>query len=203
MTRSPSFFWSAIAALAAGVAWLTLGMESVARPHPERCRDVLLLVPWVLTLLVLVGIHRLQRERSGAVGTFSFALLAGTMLLVAVGQAAVVAGAASLTWLAFPLGLIGWTLGMVLFGIAIVRANMLPAWCGVAVALAELLVVATGVALSPLVPLSDYGSYSGALAHGVIWTAIGLALLGHPAARVEKTRSTQPYRLELGHEGEA
>ena len=45
-----------------------------------------------------------------------------------------------------------------------------------ALALSEPPAVLAGLALSPIVPLSESGSYSGAVAHGIVWLAVGSVL---------------------------
>ena len=191
MSTSAFARWGAIAALAAGAAWIALSLDSILRPHPERYRDALFVVPFALSLLSVIGVHALQRERAGRLGRLGFWATVATMLAALVGQIAIVAQISALEWLAFPVGLLGWTAGMALFGIATARAGVLPRWCGAALALSEPLAVVAGLALSPIVPLSESGSYSGAIAHGVVWLAVGSVLRSRQGLP-SRGRSGQP-----------
>lgn len=47
---------------------------------------------------------------------------------------------------------------------------------GALIALSEPLTVLAGLALSPLSPLSGFGDYFGAIAHGLIWLTTGATL---------------------------
>jgi hypothetical protein len=158
---------------AAGLAWLALGVESIVRPDPRDYRDIAFLVPWCLTLAGVIALERLQRARLGRVGRIGFVGLVVAMLAVIAGSVALMLG---LTDTHFMFAVPPWILTMAVFGGATARAGVVPRWVGVALALTEPLTIATGVALSPWVPLAEHGGFSGAVAHGVIFLSIARAL---------------------------
>lgn len=167
-------------AAAAGVAWFALGTESILRPDPAAYRDVAFLVPWVLTLGTLVALHRLQRHALGRVGRASFGLLVVSMSAVVVLTAPALLGQELVRHFTYAVPV--WVLAMAAYGVATARAGVLPRWAGAGIALTEPVTIATGVALSPLVPLSEHGSFSGAVAHGVIFLALARGLTQHRSA---------------------
>lgn len=157
------------ATVAAGgaAAWIALAGDSIVRPEPFRYRDALLLVPWVLLAATLLSVHRLQRDCAGALEGWGIRALLGGMAFVAAGNVHIVLANADSNF-AFPLGALIFIGGLLAFGIGTVRAGVFPWSVGVAIAVSQLLTMVTGVALSPLVPVHDYGNYSGALAHGLV-----------------------------------
>ena len=169
--------WGATGALLGGAAWWGLSLESIVRPDPEDYRNVLFLIPWLLSAAGIAALHHLQRDRSGRLGRVGAWLTLGSIAASTVGTLAPVAGIDSLGWLGFPVGVLGWAIGMALLGIATVRAKVVPGWAGVALAIAEPMTVLVAVALSPLIPLNNEGgSYTGALANGTAFLLLGLAL---------------------------
>jgi hypothetical protein len=166
--RAPAS-WTA----AAGLAWLALGLESIVRPEAQDYRDIAFLVPWCLTLGGMTALYRLQRERLSRAGRVGYLGVVVAMTSAIIGSVPLILGVTETHFmLAVPL----WVLAMAVFGGASARSGVLPRWIGVAVALAEPLTIATGVALSPWVPLVEHGSFSGAVAHGVIFLSIARAL---------------------------
>ena len=163
-------------AILAGALWCVLSIASLATLDPERYLDVLFLAPFSLTLPVFVGLHLIQRDHLGRLGRGAFWLSAGTMVAILIGQTGQVVGIDALVWLGFPVGFLGWLAGFALYGVATVRARVLPRWAGWALALSQPLAILLGVAFSPISPLADYGDYSGALAHGLVWMAMGWSL---------------------------
>lgn len=160
-------------ATAAGIAWTLLSIESIARPDVMDYRDVAFLVPWLLTLATVAAIHRIQGDRLRRAGRVAFRGVVASMAAGALGSVALLLG---WTGSHFAVAVPFWVLSMAVYGTATARAGVLPRWIGVALALSEVLVIATAVALSPWVPLSDHGSFSGAIAHGVVFLAIGRSL---------------------------
>jgi hypothetical protein len=167
--------WGALSSLLGGAAFVGLSFDSIARPDPERYRTAIFLVTWLLSAGGIVGLHVLQRGRSGRLGRAGFWATVSAMLVAAAGTAAYLAGADALRWLE-AVGLAGWVAGMLLLGVATVRARVAPAWVGAALILAEPATVLAALALSPWVPLHDEGSYSGAVANGMAFLALGIAL---------------------------
>lgn len=173
---------AAVLAAAAGAAWLALGIESIARPGPQAYRDVLFLIPWTLTLAALVCIHLLQRRTLGRFGRIVFAVLVASMIGAIALSIPVLMGELTrhFTYIV-PV----WILAMAGYGVATARAGTLPRWIGVGIASSEPLTIAAGLALSPLAPLSETGSFSGAIAHGAVFLAIAC---GRRSLRPERNR---------------
>jgi hypothetical protein len=155
-------------ALAAGVSWLLIGLESTVVGGEQHYRDWLMFIPWTLTMVTWIGLYELQRPRLGWFGTAAFALLELAMGLAWVGQVGVVLDIDALTGLAFPLGAMLFALGLVGAGIATYRAGLLPKRYGVLLAVLEVLSVLNGILVSPIAGLHDRGSYSGGIAKGVV-----------------------------------
>jgi hypothetical protein len=161
---------------AAGASWLFAGLVSLARDEPTHTLDAWMLLPLTLTYLLL---GRLAAEswavlpRYGRVGTALVALSFPPMLL---GQLAALFSWDAIAWLGFPVGLLVWMAGCGLLGVALARSGLSPRAIGYGIAHAQPAAILTGIALSPIRELSDYGSYTGALAHGVIWLGIAHAV---------------------------
>ncbi len=174
----------------AGGAWLFAGLVSLAREKPTHLLDAWMLAPIALTydlLLRFAKEHHANLPRYGRLGS---ALLLGSSLPMLVGQIAAIFEWDSLTWLGFPFGLLGFAIGSALLGVGLARHAIHPSWIGYAIAVAQPASVLTGLALSPIRELSDYGSYTGAVAHGVIWIAIAYALPRRSEQAVPAPRST-------------
>ena len=169
---------AATVAAAGAAAWIALASDSIIRPESYRYRDALLLVPWVLLAATLLSVHQLQRDCAGALERWGIRALLGGMAIVAVGNLHIVLANADSNF-AFPLGALIFIGGLLTFGIGTVRAGVFPRSVGVAIAVSQLLTMVTGVALSPLVPLYDYGNYSGALAHGIVMLFVAANLKDH------------------------
>ncbi len=176
MTSTALARWGAVSATAAGAAWCGLSLLSLATPEPARYLDALFVVPFALSLGGVVGLHAAQRDRTGRLERVGFWVSAVGMVATLVGQVGIVADLDPLKRVMLPAGLAAWVGGFLLLGIATARGGVLPAWAGAALALAQPLAVVAGLLLSPISPLSSTGDYTGAIAHGVVWLAIGAAL---------------------------
>lgn len=164
---------------AAGVAWVSLSALSLLTRDPARYLDLLFVVPYTLSLGGVLGLHALQLAHTGWLARIGAWLAVGGMAVTLVGQAGIIADAQALKQTVLPAGVGMWLLGFVLFGIATTRARVLPPWTGVVLVLSQPLAVVAGVALSPISPLSSTGDYSGAIAHGLVWLALGAVLRSH------------------------
>jgi hypothetical protein len=157
----------------AGLAWTALGLESIVRPEQHNYRDYVMFVPWVLTLVAIVGIHQIQRTQGGRLERWGFAAVAASMT---VGALAAIPQAFGQLESTFAFVAPVWVLGMIVFGIGTSRAGVFPRWVGIALALSELLTMGAAAAMSPWVPIRDRGSFSGAVAHGVVFLLVSLAV---------------------------
>lgn len=121
----------------------------------------------------LAGLHARQADSYGRLGRAGFFLAFVGAALAFVGQATsgIFPQNGTLGWLfsdpgfGFMAGVLLTSLGLVLMGIATLRARMLPRWCG--------------FGLIALVVFSALGAYGGFVVVGLIWLALGYALWSH------------------------
>ena len=166
----------AVGALLAGVAWMALGLVDMATfggwgsevLSSAFLEAMLYSVALVGTLGGVVGLHARQTPSYGRFGTAGFlATFTGTaILLVGLVLSFLVGGLFGAAFLDPVLGAGLWCalLGFVLLGAATLRLEALPRWCGVA------LIVCLPLAIT----LGDYG---GGIVLGLLWLAVGYALL--------------------------
>lgn len=157
---------AATVAATGGIAWLAIAADSIAGADAQRYRDALFLVPWTLMALAYRDIHRRQADQAGRLERAGIAVLLSGMAIMAAGQAHVVATNAAEN-LAFPAAPALFGLGALAFGVGTARAGVFAPRVGMTIAASQFLTVALAGALSPWVPLSDYGNYSGAAMHGL------------------------------------
>ena len=118
----------------------------------------------------LVGLHARQMDSYGRLGRAGFLLAFAGALLAFVGQATsgIFPQNGTLGWLfsdpgfGFQAGILLTSLGLLLMGIATLRAGVLPRWCG--------------FGLINLVIFLALGVYGGFVVAGLIWLALGYAL---------------------------
>ena len=163
-------------ATGAAVTWTLLGAESVVRPGQHDERDVVWVVPWLLTAAAFAGLHQRQRRADRRGETWSFRLVLVAMAAVLLGQVGVVLDVAVLKVLGFPLGALLWLAVLIPFGVATVRARVVPRRVGVALALLEPGSILTGLALAPVAGLAERGGYSGALEKGLVLALLAAGL---------------------------
>ncbi len=178
----------AVGALLAGVVWTALGLVDMATLggrgsevlNSAFLEAMLYLVALVGTLGGIVGLHARQTPNYGRLGTTGFlAALSGTAILLVGLILSFLAG--SVFGTAFTDSLLGtglWCVlvGFVLLGAATLRLEALPRWCGVA------LIVCLPLAIT----LGDYG---GGIVLGLLWLAVGYALLfQHDVSALLRTR---------------
>ena len=119
---------------------------------------------------VLVGLHARQVDSYGQPGREGFFLAFAGAALAFVGQATsgISPQNSTLAWLfsdpgfGFMVGVLLTSVGLLLMGIATLRAGVLPRWCG--------------FGLIALVVFSALGAYGGFVVVGLIWLALGYAL---------------------------
>ncbi|MDQ3929357.1 MAG: hypothetical protein M3328_09440 [Chloroflexota bacterium] len=178
----------ALGALLAGVAWTMLGLVDMATVggrgsevlNSAFLEEALYLVALVSTLGGIVGLHARQTPSYGRLGTAGFlATFTGTAtLLVGLVLSFLVGGLSGAAFLDPVLGAALWCVlvGFALLGVATLRLGALPRWCGLA------LVVGLPLAIT----LGDYG---GGIVLGLLWLAVGYALLfQHDVSALLRTR---------------
>jgi hypothetical protein len=159
-------------------AWAVQGLVSVALPDPSAALDISMIAPMSLTAIAVAALQRAGLLGSGTFGRGVAGYFGAAMILAIPGQVAMAFDLDKLMWLAFPTSVLTFVAGLVLSGIAVIRAGVAPRWIGGALIAAQVLTMAIGLALSPISPLVDSGDYTGALGHGLVWAMIAAALLG-------------------------
>ena len=120
--------WGALGLLLGGLSWVLYGLTETVAPKPVVI--VAHVAAPVLTLVGLVGLHALQRERSGTIGQVGFyAVLASNALFTVWAVSIWALGPAGLFWM-YLLGFWVMVVGLVLYGPATVRAGAPPRWYG-------------------------------------------------------------------------
>jgi hypothetical protein len=190
MASSDLVRWGGLVGILAGVAWAVSGIVHFAMVYPEAgtgpsgsISDYLIegahAVAEAGMLGALLGLRARQAQRYGWLGAVGFTLaFLGSALLCAITVIAIITkdalGEAVLGTI-FVSGVLGWLVGFPLLGIATLRARILPRWCGVLL-----------IAFFPLFVflLSSYGW--GGIMLGLLWLALGTALLSASGAVVQE-----------------
>jgi len=156
--------WGGLAVVVAGVMYTGQAVVGLVAPQNELFAsfsdyaiEAMFVVALLGTLAAIGGLHALQKESYGRLGMASF-------LLAFVGHALMLASAAVTLALAmsealdpiFPLGFLAALVGLVLLGIATLRARVLPRLYGVLLIVGFPLLVARSV---PTVGAYCWGSY--------------------------------------------
>jgi hypothetical protein len=179
--------------------WLVAGITSLILDKPAHALDAWMLAPLTLTYLVLSHFAIARWPVLPKYGRVGFGVLLLSAPSMAVGQLAALFDWDALKFLGFPVAVLAWMLGSALFGIALAKSGFEPRWAGYAIGIAQLSAIITGVALSPIRELSDYGSYTGALAHGVIWLSIAWSLNRNAEASIDQPQSYGVALESPGH----
>jgi hypothetical protein len=185
MSSSDVVSWGAMGALLAGIAWLLSGLISLVMPGQGTeeigsfsyyLLETIFCIASVGILGGLAGFHALQAASYGQLGAVGFyAAFIGTALMLISTAATNLAGREVLNFL-FVLGFLG-TLGLVLLGVATLRARVLPQWCGV-------LLIAAVFGIPVYFALGNYG---GAILYGLVWLGLGYGLWLERGTSAEQT----------------
>ncbi len=180
--------WGALGAVVAAIGWAVSGIFAFVFPGegagPLGSTSAYLIelahaIAEAGMLAALVGFHVLQARSLSQLGTTGFAVAFVGTALVLMSTLLVIIFldrlGETLLGVLFGLGLIGWLVGFVLFGIATFRAQVLPRWCG-------LLLIAHIPLFAFL--LSFYGV--GGIVLGLLWLALGYALWSRREASTER-----------------
>ena len=139
--------WGALAALVSGVFWIVGGLLHLAYPQDppgalghflNYLGSAIFSGAYLAMLVGLGGLHARQAGLYGRLGTAGFLLAFAGAALAFVGQAssAIFPKDGTLGWLfsdpgfGFQAGILLMILGLVLLGVATLRARVLPRWCG-------------------------------------------------------------------------
>ena len=171
--------WGALAALASGALWIAGGILHFAYPQDppgalgyflNYLGTAVFSAAYLGMLGGLVGLHARQMDSYGRLGRAGFLLAFAGAALAFLGQATsgIFPQNGTLGWLfsdpgfGFQAGILFTSLGLVLMGIATLRAGVLPRWCG--------------FGLIALVVFLALGAYGGFVVVGLIWLALGYVL---------------------------
>ncbi len=171
--------WGAPGAILSGLAFTVLSLLSLATPEPAAYLDVIFGAAWLSTVLPVAGLHAVQEGRYGLLGRVGSASLVVGAVATFLGALAVAAESASLAWPLFIVGGLFLLAGLVVLGIASLRARVLPRWCGVALILALPLTALAGPLTGGLLQAqtqTNSGDYPGVIVMGLLWLGLGYAL---------------------------
>ena len=162
---SETVHWGSFAAMGAGA----MAIVEVLAPAEGAAGSALFLVFLVLLLGGLVGLHALQRDAYGRVGTIGYLVTVAGVTAQAIAAAGNVLGTAALQPLD-DVGSLAVLIGLVTYGVVTYRAGRLPRWCGVAIPGAFIGWILLAVTLG------DTGALLGGALLGVVWIALGYTL---------------------------
>ncbi|HEY6665658.1 MAG TPA: hypothetical protein VI036_11085 [Propionibacteriaceae bacterium] len=182
--------WGGIAGIAAAALFIVSAILEQLSPLQRIYDSVasylylgVVVAAYIAVIVAVLGIHALHsgRPRYGRLGTTGTVLtIAGYLIMIVVRMISMVAGRESLGNVRIGAGL-AVLIGSVLLGVIILRARILPWWCGV------LLIVAF--------PLGDVANaiFSAAenLLLALLWGSVGVALLARREG-VAEPAVTQP-----------
>ena len=171
-----SVFAAARVAFTTAILWASIGFDSLARPYQDNRRDFVVLVPFTLTGMVLWLIGQMQSGARDRLERITFWILMVACCLTVLGGIGNVSHNAVLERLGFPTGPVLWTVGLIVYGIASWRIRVFPRYVAWTLILFEPASILTGVALSPIAPLHDSGSYTGGIEKAVGVLILGLAM---------------------------
>jgi hypothetical protein len=168
--------WGGIAGIAAAALFIVSAILEQLSPLSRIYDSVasylylgVVVAAYIAVIIAVLGIHALHsgRPRYGRLGTTGTVLtIAGYLIMIVVRMISMVAGRESLGNVRIGAGL-AVLIGSVLLGVIILRARILPWWCGV------LLIVAF--------PLGDVAnaifSAAESLLLALLWGSVGVALL--------------------------
>jgi hypothetical protein len=132
----------------------------------------------LFVLVGLLGLNALQSEYLGRLGQVGLYVVVVTLLGQVLGILVFLAGSPALEWLIFPVGFLAVPIGLVLYGIATLRARALPRWCGIGLIVVPLLAVVFGDA--------------GEILFGLLWLALGYVIWSRGETSVGETSVGEP-----------
>lgn len=167
--------WGRWAGMVAAVMYLLAGIFILAATPQRRfdsfsyyLSEIVLVVAFAATLIVIVSLHGSQRGRYGRSGRAGFLItFIGYALIALVTTVSVLVGGEALSTVRL-IGALAVLIGSALLGAMTIRARVLPWWCGV------LLIVGfpLGDVAEEMVAMGSEG-----LVFAIVWSLVGYALL--------------------------
>ncbi len=172
MPASGVIRWGAIALMLGGLVWITFNIYALiqggtpALPGPGFVAFYVVAV--LFTSAGLLGFHALQQDSYGRLGRVALYTVLGLSTLLIVNALIFLFTIPAIFNVTNMIGLVGVLIGFILYGVATLRARVLPVWCGVLF-----------IAFLPIsIALGDYGNFF----TGLALLALGYVLLQRGAA---------------------
>ena len=164
---------AALTYVLAGIIILVAPLQRVLGSVSEHSIEVILVVAFALTLVVIAGLHGLQSPRYGRLGAAGSSMTFIGYALIAVAAAVTIRVGGEALFAVRLVGALAILMGSVLLGAMTLRARVLPWWCGV------LLIVGF-----PLGAILDGNVARGGeeIVLGIVWGLVGYALLSSGSA---------------------
>jgi hypothetical protein len=154
----------------AGVAFLV--DETFGLMNPAPYLDLIFVVAMLLVLAGMVGFHALQQGHYGRLGWVGFYAVVVGILAQVLGLVLLLSGSMTLLWLV-PVATLAVLVGFALYGVATLRARVLPRWCGVALI----------VAFPAAIVLGTYAYFW----LGLVWLVLGYMLWTQRSTATERS----------------
>ena len=115
------------------VVWILFRLAAVGQEPgalPSGFALVFYILAILLTVMGLAGLHTSHKDDHGRVGQVGFYIVLVSSAAAILGSVADLLGGAALEWVIFA-GILGAIVGFALYGVATLRAKVLPRWYGV------------------------------------------------------------------------
>ena len=170
--------WGAMAFMLGGLVWIAFNIYALSQGGTPALPGPGFVAFYVAALLFsnvgLLGFHALQQDSYGRLGRVALYTVLGSSALLILGALILLFIAPAVFGVANMIGLLGVLIGFILYGVATLRARVLPIWCGVLF-----------IAFLPVsIALGEYGNFFTGLAQ----LALGYVLLQRGASTQQPSR---------------
>ena len=178
MPASGIIRWGAMAFMLGGLVWIAFNIYALiqggtpALPGPGFAAFYVAAV--LFTSAGLLGFHALQQDSYGRLGRIALYTVLGSSALLIVNALILLFTIPAVFNVINMIGLLGVLIGFILYGVATLRARVLPIWCGVLF-----------IAFLPVsIALGNYGNFF----TGLALLALGYVLLQREASAQRPSR---------------